>query len=307
MKLFAPKYYKDFVCIADRCRHTCCVGWEIDIDEDAMERYALADGYGKMVAESIAPPSSSEDLPHFRLMAGERCPHLTERGLCRIITELGEGFLCHICREHPRFYNETVRGTEVGLGMACEEACRLILTSDEYWDLEEIGEAAGEERETEDELFDALSLRDTVFGILSDHTLPYEERLCRIYEEFGVTPRILSDEEWRGLLAELEYLNEEHRAFFAVYTSRISSPCTERGRLLERALAYFVYRHCADAADEEDFLSSLGFCLFCERLLASVTEVDGTDFADAARILSEELEYSEDNTESIRFAFFTNL
>ena len=25
MKLFAPKYYKNFVCIADRCRHSCCI------------------------------------------------------------------------------------------------------------------------------------------------------------------------------------------------------------------------------------------------------------------------------------------
>ena len=39
MKLFAPEYYKDFVCIADRCKHSCCVGWEIDVDKDTLEKY----------------------------------------------------------------------------------------------------------------------------------------------------------------------------------------------------------------------------------------------------------------------------
>ena len=39
MKLFAPSYYKDFACIADRCQHSCCVGWEIDIDPDTLAHY----------------------------------------------------------------------------------------------------------------------------------------------------------------------------------------------------------------------------------------------------------------------------
>ena len=38
MKLFAPKYYTEFSCIADRCRHSCCIGWEIDIDADTAEK-----------------------------------------------------------------------------------------------------------------------------------------------------------------------------------------------------------------------------------------------------------------------------
>ena len=37
MKLIAPDYYNKFSCIADKCRHSCCVGWEIDIDENTNE------------------------------------------------------------------------------------------------------------------------------------------------------------------------------------------------------------------------------------------------------------------------------
>ena len=32
-----PNYYDKFKCIADRCKHSCCIGWEIDIDDDTME------------------------------------------------------------------------------------------------------------------------------------------------------------------------------------------------------------------------------------------------------------------------------
>ena len=141
MKLYAPGYYKNFSCIADKCTHSCCIGWEIDIDSDTMAKYtSVTHGYGKQIRDSI----DVTDTPHFRLTDGERCPHLDQQGLCRIISNLGEAYLCDICREHPRFYNDTSRGREVGLGMACEEACRIILESDEYARMIEIGEADGE-------------------------------------------------------------------------------------------------------------------------------------------------------------------
>ena len=104
MKLIAPDYYPDFACIAGACGHSCCVGWEIDIDEHTLKRYKrLKDGYGAVIAGSIA----MDDTPHFRLGSHDRCPHLDERGLCRIILNVGEDYLCDICREHPRFYNFT--------------------------------------------------------------------------------------------------------------------------------------------------------------------------------------------------------
>ena len=55
MKLYAPQYYKDFKCIADKCDHSCCIGWEIDVDGEALERYeGLSGGYGDAVKDSIS-------------------------------------------------------------------------------------------------------------------------------------------------------------------------------------------------------------------------------------------------------------
>lgn len=31
-----PDYFSEFSCIAGDCKDSCCLGWEIDIDEDHM-------------------------------------------------------------------------------------------------------------------------------------------------------------------------------------------------------------------------------------------------------------------------------
>ena len=300
VKLYAPGYYKEFSCIADKCTHSCCIGWEIDIDCATMEKYAsLTDGYGKKIRDSI----DVTDTPHFRLTDGERCPHLDQQGLCRIISNLGEAYLCDICREHPRFYNDTPRGKEVGLGMACEEACRLILNSDDYARMVEVGEIDGEVQPAD---FDATVYRNTAYGILSDNSVAYTEKLSRIQKEFRVYPDMLTDEIWHDLLDSLEYLDESHKEMFASYSSHPSTP-QEWEKPLARALAYFIYRHGSGAKNWQEFREAVGLSLFCERLLASISKTEGiqnmTDFIRLARIVSEEIEYSEENTEAIRFEF----
>lgn len=294
MKLYAPEYYKEFTCIADRCKHSCCVGWEIDVDDAAMKKYAEYKGnYSDKITESI----ENNAEPHFKLDWGERCPHLNEKGLCNIILNVGEDYLCHICREHPRFYNDTPRGREVGLGLACEEACRIILDSDNYDKIVEIDDIDGESC---DEYFDTIRHREVIYGVLCDKLMPYQERLDAIYSQYGVTPKFISDSEARKLLESLEYLDTSHKELFSLYSSD-SEFLREGEKQLERALAYFIYRHCTEAWDERDFRVSLAFCFFCERLLTSVAKK--CDMYDAARIISEEIEYSEDNTEAIKNFF----
>ncbi len=296
MKLYAPKYYSDFRCIADKCTHSCCIGWEIDIDEDSLDKYAALKGnYASTIKQSI----DREGTAHFRLSADERCPHLDKSGLCKIITEFGDGYLCDICREHPRFYNQTARGLEVGLGMACEEACRIILSSGNYDCITEIGTSKSDRKTG---IFDTVSHRDAIYGILADTSLRHADKLIKIYREYGVSPAVLKDGEWRAVLFSLEYLDQTHADLFSCFSTDVTTPA-ELEAPLERALAYFIYRHCSGAECEEELFASLGFCLFCERLLASVLKCGGQDIIRTARIISEELEYSEDNTDTIKAEF----
>ena len=294
MKLYAPKYYKNFKCIADKCDHSCCVGWEIDIDNDALDKYKkLDDAYGDVVKSSI----STEGTPHFKLTLGERCPHLDERGLCKIILNYGEDCLCDICREHPRFYNYT-NVAEVGLGMSCTEAARVILSSPEYHDLIEIGEINVDEDFSP---FDGREPRREIYEIFANTAYSYAEKLETIYEKYSINAG--DDSDYRKILDSLEYLDADHKTLFMNYTSKAHpAGCDE---YLERFLAYLIYRHCTEAFDEDDFVDRLSFCLFCERLFASLICSEEAksleEIATLGRIISEEIEYSDENTESLMY------
>lgn len=299
-RIYAPGYYGSFRCIADRCPHSCCVGWEIYIDPSTMKKYRECNAdYAEQILSSI----EGDDEPKFRMCEGGRCPHLDGWGLCRIITNCGEEYLSDICREHPRFYNESSRGVEVGLGMACEEAAGIILSSDSYRNFAVVGEIDGEAFCSE---FDAMAEVERLLDIIA--TAPDRpSRLENIHRQYGVTPECLSDEEWRELLSGLEYLDREHEGLFLSYSSDVAS-LGDGDKLLERALAYFVYRHCAGAREKADFTASLGLALFLERLFASIMQREGVHEAltatRVARIISEELEYSEENTDAIRLEFW---
>ena len=292
MKLYAPKYYQNFKCIADRCEHSCCIGWEIDIDADTYEKYKTLKGaYGSVIAQSI----STEDTPHFKLEKGDRCPHLDQRGLCKIILHEGEDCLCQICREHPRFYNYT-KVAEVGIGMSCMEAARVVLTSPDYGTMVEMGDV---DALFDDVDFDGAAERRRLYEILQHDGLDYSARLAEIRREYGLC--VGDDEIWLKSISALEYLNEDHKTLFMQYASQRCP--TGKDAYRERALAYFIYRHCTEAMDMENFCIRLGFCMFCERLLTSLIVARGADtlqeIAELASIISEEIEYSDDNTAAL--------
>ena len=159
-EVFAPYYHK-FKCIADRCRHNCCIGWEIDIDPDTMKLYnSLGGELGEKIRANI-----EGDVPHFVLSDGDRCPLLNERGLCDIILSLGEDAICDICTLHPRFKNFYTSFTEVGLGLCCEEAGRVILAEKDKFQIELPTDVqiTDEEREffkARSEIFDILKKKN---------------------------------------------------------------------------------------------------------------------------------------------------
>ena len=155
-----PDFYDDFHCLAAACRHSCCVGWEIDVDGDSLKYYRSIPG---ALGEELRRQIALEPSPHFRLGEDERCPFLRPDGLCRLIVQLGEDSLCDICALHPRFFNDYPGRTEVGLGLCCEEAARLLTEGE--GPLRFLTESDGEGDETPTPL---LKLREKIFVLLAD-------------------------------------------------------------------------------------------------------------------------------------------
>ena len=202
MKEIVPRYLRDFKCIAGACRHSCCVGWEIDIDERSLENYRRVEGeFGKRLAENIVIEGESAC---FRLKEDERCPFLNEKGLCDIYTTLGEESLCQICTDHPRFYNEIADRRERGVGLCCEAACRLVLCQEKPLSFEasaDDGEAlcydAFEEEivKTRQALFDKIQSLESLEELTAD--CPESTDWCAV---FGNLERL--DPKWSEELAK---------------------------------------------------------------------------------------------------------
>lgn len=189
MKLRIPDYYTSFQCLADKCKDSCCIGWEIDIDEDTLEYYESVTGtFGTRLKENIV--DDGEDTS-FVLKNG-RCAFLNDKNLCDICIELGETSLCEICLEYPRFTLEYGMTREKCLGLSCEEAGRLIFEREQSVTFEESymeeqyewqEEQEGyEESEGEDD--DSWSVylepaRDYAIQILQDRSMAIEDRVKR--------------------------------------------------------------------------------------------------------------------------------
>lgn len=289
MKLITPDYYKDFACIADRCRHSCCIGWEIDIDGDTLEFYDSVPGeFGERLRCGI----SREDTPCFKLDDGERCVFLNDRGLCDIILNMGEDALCDICTEHPRFRNYFADRTEVGLGLCCEEACRLILGQREPMKLTVAEDDGTDQPDPEEELF--FAERQRVLDILQDRALPMTERLALL----GVTSDDTTPKEWAEFYRGLERLDPAWDECLGLLGGCDSFAEPDDDPVWENLAVYVVYRHAAD----QSVPSSVAFAIHTVRLICTVCAAADADFdklCDLCRMWSSEIEYSEENTAAI--------
>lgn len=308
MKWIAPNYFDDFSCIAGACRHSCCAGWEIDIDEETLDAYRRIPGaFGERLRESIC---TEGDAPHFRLSDGERCPFLKENGLCDVILTLGADSLCQICTDHPRFRNFFGDREEIGLGMCCEAAARLILSREEkvflvLADEDEDGEELGEEER------DLLLIRQELIDAAQDRTLPMVERVKRMLECAELDSGEPELSRWAGFLLGLERLDEGWTALLTALRDAQSLPELREAAKweapFEQLLVYLLYRHLPAAMTDGDLAGRIACCALMWRLIRALCalkeERDGgltlADMAEICRMYSSEIEYSDENLAAV--------
>ena len=299
MKIIAPDYYKDFTCIAGSCRHSCCIGWEIDIDEDSLARYdALGGPYGEVLRARI---DRSADVPHYRLEEGERCPFLRPDGLCEMILELGEDALCQICSDHPRFRNYYSDRIELGLGLCCEAAGALILKRREPMKLElQLDNGVADPTDSEEETL--LSFREMLFAILQDRSCALDERLQELLDTCGACLPEGGVSVWADFLLGLERLDENWTKQLLALKETAACPCPageEWEIAMEQAAVYFLYRHLREVLVDGDAASKAAFVVFSveilRRLCAGKENASLDDLVEFARMYSGEIEYSEEN------------
>ena len=265
-----PDYYERFCCRAADCRHSCCRGWEIDVDAESAAYYERLPGeLGEKLRRSL---TGDEEGAHFALTGDERCPFLQADGLCELICALGEDALCDICALHPRFY-EDLGDTELcGLGLSCEAACALLLGSEE-----------------------PLCFLDEESGAL----LTMEKLLGRL--GLDCDPRRLSyggekpSEAFLARLAETESIDTDWPAEFASLRAALPglpSPLPT-GPRYDRIEQMLLYRQL-ERAEKVGLEALLDYARESTAFVAACDALQGPD-AEHLRRWSEQIEYSTEN------------
>lgn len=282
-----PDYYDSFKCIAEKCKNNCCIGWEIDIDDDTLEKYnALSGELGEKLKRCI----SKEPCAHFVLGEKERCPFLNDKNLCELIIEGGEELLCQICNDHPRFYNDVYTVTEKGVGLSCEAAAKLILTKDEPFYLISDSKKLP--------VNDFYKARSKIFSILQNREKPLR---CRINEVLTTAKVSFPyDADWISLYKNLEQLDPAWGQMLdSIDALRFSIP-KNLETAYEQLICYFVYRHLSGALYDFTYAERLQFVVLSCFMIASLCKADTIEeLCDVSRMYSAEIEYSDENIEVI--------
>lgn len=299
MKTYVPDYYESFACIKGDCRHSCCVGWEIDIDASSLERFKSVPGeLGARLKENIV---ESEAGASFRMDEDERCPFLNREGLCDLILGLGEDCLCQICDDHPRFRNFFSDREEIGLGLCCEAAGQLILGRKDKAQLQLV-EDDGCEEELYEEDQELLSLRDQLIHMAQDRSMSVEARIRSMLDYLEMDLKPIDWAQWSAFLLELERLDDQWVQCL-LELNGTQHNLDEWDLPFEQLLVYLLFRHLPGVIEDDDLAGRIAYVFFAWHLVRRLCAVQaGLDFdalVETCRLYSSELEYSDENIVAI--------
>ena len=209
MKFRVPGYYKQFTCIADRCIDNCCFGgWQIDIDKETIDFYDTVQGdFGDRLKKYV-----DKEAGCFNLNNGQ-CPFLLKNNLCEIYKELGPEHMGLVCTQFPRFTEYYGNIKETGIGMACEEAARIILNDSTPFILEETDI---DEEEIWGEYDSSLGqslfiLRDKIMSMLDDTSLSLSDKLCVILDKCDYLQNLINNnnyDEIRKFCSDIDLIKD---------------------------------------------------------------------------------------------------
>ena len=305
MKITRPDFYSEFKCIASECTDSCCIGWDIYIDEFTNEIYENIEGeFGDKIRENIY---FDEDGDSCFKMKNKRCPFLNSENLCDIYITLGENYLCDICTEHPRFYNTHGEIREEGLGLACEEACRLILSRENQ--ITFVFDEDDEEPYDVEDISELISMREKLIKITQNRDKTIEEREKELLS-LTVHPNVLDDtDKLIDIYKRLESMEDKYSDMLENLNVNETCDVSKYENDFEHLLVYMLYRYFTEENSENGLNSddniylAVSFTKIAKLCYCAETAKKGEltlkDRIDILKCLSKNIEYSDENIENI--------
>lgn len=308
MNVTKPAYYDSFRCLASRCPDSCCKEWDVDVDEASTARYrALPGDLGDKLRQHL---TETEDGIQMAAENG-RCPMWREDGLCRIQAEMGEDWLCDVCREFPRLHHDYGDFMELGLELSCPEAARLILTAEPEPPVT-FQAPGGEELEYDPNAMKILKAsRSWALTLLNSYPASMALTLLLIYSaqtqaaldggdapEMDVSaalqtgesvPDMQETEEFFTFFENLEILTPRWAALLKQHTVQPLPPQT--GAFAR----YLVERYWLQAISDLDLMGRVKFIVISCLLVGSLPG----DYLENAQLYSKEIENDADNVYDI--------
>lgn len=285
-----PTIYHKFQCKADQCENTCCQLWTIDIDEPNAERYhSMTGSLGESLRQAI---TVDDEGSHFIFSKAQpMCPLLNEKGLCKVVLELGEEGLCDTCHMHPRFYKYIEDLELCGVGLSCEASVEL-LARQEPMDLllftieDDHNEFKPEERLTLHNIFELLAF-DLDPNLFQYTPKPSKQSFKELLDLYKQTEPI--DENWTAQVNTLSSKLDQLIASVQTYIQQ------EDMSLFNKVYQYILYRQI-DMLSDYSLESILAYAKDGTDYILIASALEGQPLKQVAR-WSQQIEYDEDNVE----------
>lgn len=135
MKIIQPNYYDEFQCVADKCRDSCCKGWEVSIDKESFMKYRRTKGeFGLILNSNIKKGNEKAVYGKMVLKDGKKCYFLNNDNLCDIYINKGAKYLCNTCTLYPRVMYKYGDIIEKNLALSCPKVAEMLVTSTKAFD-----------------------------------------------------------------------------------------------------------------------------------------------------------------------------
>lgn len=181
--------YDKFKCTADKCKFTCCDGWDVSIDADIYNKWEKDNC--SQILSNIKVEKSENGMGYFINKENhEPCPFLDKQGLCNIVKNHGEEYISSTCQKFPRVENKFEDRREFSLSCACPEVVEII--SGLSGKINMI--SSGKQKNNKSDLLE-LKIREALINILQMDSFLLEEKLLA---SFHMLISILEDDNFSG-------------------------------------------------------------------------------------------------------------